>query len=189
LSRAPAPPLPSRGESKKKRPAARRARGEILIDVIVRSARWKAAPKAVATIRKAISAAANAVSTPPAGLAIVLCDDSAIRALNRQWRGQNAPTNVLSFPAAVPPGRGRKTDGGRRPASPYLGDIAIAYETVARESVAEGRSFPHHLAHLAVHGFLHLIGHDHDNDHDAQAMERLERRILAGLGIPDPYAD
>ena len=71
---------------------------------------------------------------------------------------------------------------------PYLGDIVIAYQTVAREAATEGKPFNHHLAHLAVHGFLHLLGYDHENDRDAQTMERLERRILKRLAIPDPYA-
>jgi len=110
----------------------------------------------------------------------VLCDDSAIRALNRDWRGKNAPTNVLSFPAAMP--------GKARSASPYVGDIVIAYQTTAREAVAEGKPFDHHLTHLAIHGFLHLLGYDHKNDRDAQKMERLERKILKRLAIPDPYA-
>ena len=78
--------------------------------------------------------------------------------------------------------------GKSRSASPYIGDIVIAYQTVAREAVAEGKPFNHHLAHLAVHGFLHLLGYDHENDRDAQKMERLERKILKRLAVPDPYA-
>jgi len=188
LARPPHPdPLPASGERENRR-RARKHQERIDIEIIVRSARWKAAPGAAATVKKAITAAAKAASTPPAELAIVLTDDSAIRALNRKWRGQNAPTNVLSFPAAAPPRRGNRSDGARRQNSPYLGDIVVAHQTVAREAVAEGKPFRHHLAHLAVHGFLHLIGHDHDNDRDAEAMERLERRILKGLAIPDPYA-
>jgi probable rRNA maturation factor len=109
----------------------------------------------------------------------VLSDDSAVQALNRRWRGQNAPTNVLSFPVPVV--------GKFRPPSPYIGDIVIAYQTVAREAVAEGKPFKHHLAHLAVHGFLHLLGYDHEYDRDAREMERLERRILARMAMPDPY--
>ena len=100
--------------------------------------------------------------------------------LNREWRGKNTPTNVLSFPAPRP--------GKNRSAPPYIGDIVIAYQTVAREAVAEGKPFNHHLAHLAVHGFLHLLGYDHENDRDAQTMERLERKILKRLAVPDPYA-
>ena len=150
------------------------------IEVIVRSARWRKRSTAGTTVKKAVLAAAKAVSTGPAELAIVLSDDSALRTLNRDWRGKNAPTNVLSFPAA--------TAGKDRSASPYIGDIVIAYQTTAREAVAEGKPFGHHLAHLAIHGFLHLLGYDHDNDRDADKMERLERKILARLSIPDPYA-
>lgn len=157
----------------------RNQKTDVQIEVVVRSARWRKLPKARTIVKTAILAAAEAVSTRPAELAIVLDDDSAIRALNRQWRGQNAPTNVLSFPAASP--------GKRRSASPYIGDIVIAFQTTAREAVAEGKPFGHHLAHLAVHGFLHLLGYDHDADRKAAAMERLERRILRRLAIPDPY--
>jgi probable rRNA maturation factor len=118
----------------------------------------------------------------------VLSDDSAIRTLNRDWRGKNAPTNVLSFPAAAP----KKAPKGPRskalPASPYIGDIVIAYQTVAREAVAENKPFGHHLAHLAIHGFLHLLGYDHETERGAQKMERLERSILKRLAVPDPYA-
>ncbi len=155
-------------------------RAKPLIDVLTRSARWKRQPRAATIVRKAVMAATQAASTPRAELAIVLTDDSAIRALNRTWRGYDAPTNVLSFPS-----------GAARPgsAAPHLGDIVIAFQTVAREAKAEGKSFGHHLAHLAVHGYLHLIGHDHETDRDARKMERLERKILAGLGIPDPYAE
>jgi probable rRNA maturation factor len=110
----------------------------------------------------------------------VLSDDSAIRALNRDWRGKNAPTNVLSF-RARPPGKSPLP-------SPYIGDIVIAYQTTAREAVAEGKPFKHHLVHLAVHGFLHLIGYDHETERQAQRMERLERAILARVAVPDPYA-
>jgi probable rRNA maturation factor len=150
------------------------------IDVIVRSVQWRKRPTAKTIVKKALLTAAIATSTRPIELAIVLSDDSAIRALNRNWRGKNAPTNVLSFPAATP--------GKARSASPYLGDIVIAYQTTAREAVADGKPFNHHLTHLAIHGFLHLLGYDHENDRDAQKMERLERKILKRLAIPDPYA-
>jgi probable rRNA maturation factor len=152
----------------------------VRVDVVVSSARWKRRPTAKAIVKKAISAAAKAVSTPPAELAIVLANDSSVQALNRKWRGKNAATNVLSFPA-LGPGKGR-------PASPYIGDIVIAYETTEREAIAEDKPFGHHLAHLAIHGFLHLLGYDHENQRDADKMERLERRILAHLSVPDPYA-
>jgi probable rRNA maturation factor len=153
-------------------------RPALAVDIVVESPLWKAQRGADAMLRRALAAAAPLV--PSAGeLAVVLTDDAAIRALNRDWRGKDAPTNVLSFPAqAAPPGR-------RAPR--LLGDIVIAYETVAREAAVQGKPFMHHLAHLAVHGFLHLIGYDHAADEDADAMERLEVAILARLEVPDPY--
>jgi len=155
----------------------------VQIEIIVRSALWKKRRTAQSVVKKAVLAAAKAASTAPAELAIVLSNDSTIQALNRDWRGKNAPTNVLSFPAGPRPGGGKS-----RAPSPYIGDIVIAYQTTAREAVAEGKRFDHHLAHLAVHGFLHLLGYDHENDRDAEKMESLERRILARLAVPDPYA-
>ena len=164
------------------------ARKSIEIEVVVRSARWRKRPTAQTLVKTAVLAAAKAASTRPAELAIVLSDDSTIWALNRDWRGKDAPTNVLSFPAAAPK-KGRKDARSKPPpSSPYIGDIVIAYETVAREAAAEGKPFYPHLAHLAVHGFLHLLGYDHENNRDAEAMERLERKILKRLAIPDPYA-
>ncbi len=163
------------------------------IDIIVESPRWRAQRDARALLRRAIAAAAELVPTRQGELAIVLTDDSAMRALNRTWRGKDRPTNVLSFPAPSsealpgsnsPRGGGKKRGGG---APQLLGDIVIAYETTAREAKAEGKPFRHHLAHLAVHGYLHLAGHDHENDAQAQAMEALEIAALARLDVPDPY--
>ncbi len=155
-------------------------KGNPQIEVMVRSPRWKTRPRATGVVRRAVAAAAQAVATPPGTLAIVLTDDSAIRMLNRDWRGHDAPTNVLSFASGAP------SHGDR--ASHHLGDIVIAYQTVRREAEAERKPFGHHLAHLAVHGFLHLLGYDHQNIRDARRMERLEVRILAQLAVPDPYA-
>jgi probable rRNA maturation factor len=152
---------------------------EPLIDVIVQSPRWKIQPRAATVVRKAIAAAAKAVSTPHAELAILLADDSAIRALNREWRKLDAPTNVLSFPAKV----ARASHDLPR----HLGDIVIAYETTAREAATQRKPFGHHLVHLAVHGYLHLLGYDHATDREAKKMERLEVDILARLGVSDPY--
>jgi probable rRNA maturation factor len=152
-------------------------RGKLKIDVLVDSDRWKEPAKARATVRRAIGQAAATVSTSATEVAIVLTDDSAVRQLNRLWRGIDAATNVLSFPAK------RKT--GDEP--PHLGDIVLAYETIAREASAEHKPFAHHVAHLAVHGFLHLLGYDHDRDTDAETMEQAERKILRHLHIPDPY--
>jgi probable rRNA maturation factor len=114
----------------------------------------------------------------------MLTDDAGIRTLNNNWRGIDKPTNVLSFPALPPTGESGPDDAPR-----MLGDIAIAYQTTRAEADDEQKPFDHHLSHLAVHGFLHLIGYDHEKDGDAEAMESLETGILAQLGIPDPYAD
>jgi probable rRNA maturation factor len=149
-------------------------------DILVAAACWQAEPDAEAVVQRAIEAAARQASADDAEVAIVLTDDSGIRSLNRDWRGIDKPTNVLSFPAPQSPVR----DGQPR----MLGDIAIAYEITRREAESESRPFADHLSHLAVHGFLHLIGYDHENDADAEKMESLERTILAGLGVPDPYA-
>jgi probable rRNA maturation factor len=148
------------------------------IDVLVESPLWNSEPAAEQTVRAAVLAAAAMVSTLTGEVAIVLTDDSTIRALNRDWRGIDTSTNVLSFPA-----KPANADAG----AAMLGDIVIAYETLARECAEEGKLFPHHLSHLAVHGFLHLMGYDHQNDSDAEAMERLEAAILARLDVPDPY--
>jgi probable rRNA maturation factor len=151
------------------------------VDVVVESALWAAEPAAEATVRRAVAAAAETVRALPdaAGeVSIVLTDDAAIRTLNRQWRHLDQPTNVLSFPAP------RSANG----MASLLGDIAVAYETTAREAAEEHKPLADHLAHLAVHGFLHLVGYDHDSDEAADEMERLEAKILARIGVPDPYA-
>jgi probable rRNA maturation factor len=145
------------------------------IDIIRNSDLWDGVAEADEVLRRAIAQAQREASSGAAEIAIVLTDDSEIRELNRTWRKQDKPTNVLSFPAA---GSGDK----------HLGDIVIAFETVAREAKAENKAIEHHLAHLAVHGYLHLLGHDHDDDNQAEEMERLETAILARLGIADPYA-
>jgi probable rRNA maturation factor len=151
-----------------------RRNNAVVVDVLVQSPQWKKKPRAKAEIRAAIRAAADATSAPNGEVAVVLTSDAALRKLNRQWRGIDKATNVLSFPAAAPK-------------MGILGDIAIAYETLVRESRHEHKEFAQHLSHLAIHGFLHLMGYDHQNDSDAEAMEKVERTVLARLGIPDPY--
>jgi probable rRNA maturation factor len=155
-------------------------------EVLVVADCWDAEPSAEAIVIRAIDAAASMVDadTGDAELAVMLTDDSGIRTLNNNWRSIDKPTNVLSFPALQPPG-GHESDGAPR----MLGDIAIAYETTRREADEEQKPFAHHLSHLAIHGFLHLVGYDHEKDGEAEAMESLERDILGQLGIPDPYAD
>jgi probable rRNA maturation factor len=178
------------------RPRSRRARVAPAIDVMVDSPLWTAQRGVRAFLQRAIGEAAAMVATSGGELAIVLTDDSAIRALNRDWRGKDQPTNVLSFPVQDPscsrhrkPGRVRVGAASRRAGERprLLGDIVIAYETMAREAMAEHRPFRHHLAHLAVHGFLHLLGHDHTAEAEANVMEALEIAVLARLKVPNPY--
>ncbi|MGB6350800.1 MAG: rRNA maturation RNase YbeY [Pseudolabrys sp.] len=157
---------------------AREHRTAPQIDIQMQSPLWKAQPLAGQTVREAIVAAASTLSTGAGEVSIVLMDDSEIAKLNRDWRGIDKPTNVLSFPAS-----GQKAGNN----VPLFGDIIIAYETLERECDAENRIFLHHLAHLAVHGFLHLIGYDHQTDAQADEMETLESKIMARLNIPDPY--
>jgi len=148
-----------------------------IIDVLTESPLWENEPQAVPVVERAIAAAAQAIDAPLGEVVVMLADDETVRSLNRDWRKIDKPTNVLSFPAAKTP--------GIEPT--MLGDIVIAYETLTRECEEEDRVFLHHLAHLAVHGFLHLMGYDHQNDSDAEAMEQLEAAILARLDMPDPY--
>ena len=161
-----------------------------IIDIMVDSPLWKTQRGVKAVLQRAIGEAAAVAATSGGELAIVLTDDSAIRALNRDWRGKDQPTNVLSFPAHGPahgPSSAHAHADDLQGQARLLGDIVIAYETMAREAVAEGRPFRHHLAHLAVHGFLHLLGHDHAKDAQADAMEALEVAVLARLDVPNPY--
>jgi probable rRNA maturation factor len=167
------------------RPRSRRPPAAPAIDIMIDSPLWKAQRGVKAVLQRAIGEAAALAATSGGELAIVLTDDSAIRALNRDWRGKDQPTNVLSFPAKAP-SHSRRT-GERRGRVRLLGDIVIAYETMAREAVAAHRPFRHHLAHLAVHGFLHLVGHDHAVEAEADAMEALEVAVLARLDVPNPY--
>jgi probable rRNA maturation factor len=153
-----------------------KTRSALKIDVIVESDLWKQKDDIKSAARRAITTAADVLSTPRCELAIVLTDDSAIRLLNRDWRGVDLPTNVLSFPA------------GRAGGVPlFIGDIVLAYETIAEEAQAERKPFAHHIAHLAIHGFLHLLRYDHVRKKDAETMEATERDILRRLRIPDPY--
>ena len=158
----------------------RSANADIVIDFVVDSDLWKKHPGAQDTIRQAIAEAARMSRALPGDIAVVLTDDTAIHALNKRWRGQDKPTNVLSFPAHAMPEDGEPA---------HLGDIVIAFETTTGEADRDAKPFAYHLAHLAVHGYLHLLGHDHESDRDANAMERLETNILARIGVPDPYDD
>jgi probable rRNA maturation factor len=157
-----------------------------MTEVLVVADCWQTETDVESVIHRAIATAAEMIEADvdDAELAVMLTDDAGIRTLNSNWRGIDKPTNVLSFPALQPMGPRGPDDAPR-----MLGDIAIAYQTTRKEADDEQKPFDHHLSHLAVHGFLHLIGYDHEKDDDAEAMEALETEILAQLGIPDPYAD
>ena len=143
------------------------------IEIVVEDERWKDALIDAEAFAAQCAAAAGALEKKISGAAaLLLADDVALCDLNRRFRGKDKPTNVLSFPAG---------------AAGFLGDIAMAYETCAREAEAEGIAFRDHAAHLIVHGLLHLVGYDHEADDEAERMERLETRILASLGVADPY--
>ena len=148
------------------------------IDIQIQSPLWDVQPLAAQTVRDAIAAAATTLSTADNEVSILLTDDKTIRLLNREWRGIDKPTNVLSFPAATTKASVRM---------PLFGDIVIAYETLKRECDDEDRIFLHHLAHLTVHGFLHLIGYDHQVEAQAEEMEGLESKIMTRMQMPDPH--
>lgn len=152
----------------------------ITLDVEIEAEGWRALVGAEALCRRAAAAAIAALPQAPPdaelAAALLLADDETVRELNRAWRGRDRPTNVLSFPA--PPATAEPRN---------LGDIVLAYETVAREAAADGKPLCDHAAHLVVHGLLHLLGHDHEADDEAELMEAIEIRALARLGIPDPY--
>ena len=156
------------------------------IDVAVEDARWEdVTPDLEAFVVRAVEAGLAIAPDAPTGaveVSILLTTDDAVQALNRTWRGKDKPTNVLSFPAGPQPPHA----GMARP----LGDVVLAYDTMLRESAEQSKPLSHHLAHLLVHGTLHLLGQDHETgDADAEAMEALEVAALATLGMPDPYAD
>jgi probable rRNA maturation factor len=152
----------------------------IHLEIEIEAGGWTEIDGVEALCREAAAAAVAAHPGPEAAEALaatlLLTDDEAVRELNRAWRGQDKATNVLSFPAPAMPGSPR-----------HLGDVALAWETVAAEAGQEGKPVRHHTAHLVVHGLLHLLGHDHGTDEEAGAMEGLETAALAGLGVPDPY--
>jgi probable rRNA maturation factor len=152
-----------------------------VIDVAIEAENWRSldAPSqlAEATILAAIGESGVALAAN-AEISVVFCDDRFIRDLNRKWRGIDKPANVLSFPA-----------GGDAASAPLLGDIVIAFETASQEASEAGKPLRDHVAHLLVHGFLHLIGHDHIGAAEAGTMEALERTILDRLGIADTFRE
>ncbi len=160
---------------------------EPLVDTVIEDARWQAILPPLA--ETAACATLTELSLEPAAFQIVVlgCDDARIAALNADFRGKPQPTNVLSWPSqerapdqpGVPP---------PLPEGPgELGDIALAYDVCAKEAAEQGKPFDHHVTHLVVHAVLHLLGYDHMTDADAALMEAAEIRVLAKLGVPDPY--
>lgn len=155
--------------------------GGIAVDLLIEAGDWGAEDEVGSVVGRAVAAVAGsgAVEVPAdAELSVLLTDDAHIRVLNRDYRGFDKATNVLSFPGSDDP-----DDLG-----PMLGDIVIAHETLEAEALDAGIPVAHHMSHLVVHGLLHLFGYDHEDDEEAEAMERVETAILAELGIPDPYA-
>jgi probable rRNA maturation factor len=161
----------------------------VTVDVVIEDDRWAAAGIDTLSARAVGATLAHLGLGGEWEIAVLACDDTRIAALNADFRDKPRPTNVLSWPsedraseeageAPAPP----DPDGG-----PELGDIALAYETCAREAAEAGIPFENHVLHLVVHGTLHLLGYDHVRDADGDLMERTEVEILASLGVPDPY--
>jgi probable rRNA maturation factor len=154
------------------------------VTIVIDDQGWlKLSAEPARLLRRAVRAALKVARRPrglkPGGmvaLTVALMSDRGVRRLNRDFRGKDRPTNVLSFPAGIVAGRRVE-----------LGDVALALGVVRREAREQGKAAADHLAHLMVHGVLHLLGYDHENDHDAERMEQLERKALATLGIADPY--
>ncbi|MEY4241079.1 MAG: rRNA maturation RNase YbeY [Brevundimonas sp.] len=143
-----------------------------MIEVEIEDEAWTAAlPDAVAVVERAATVALGAVE---GDVVVLLTDDAAVHDLNLRFRDRDRPTNVLSFPAA-------------ESAAPHLGDLVLALGVCAAEAAAQGKSLADHLTHLTVHGVLHLLGRDHVDEVEAEAMEAEERTLLASLGVADPY--
>jgi probable rRNA maturation factor len=163
-----------------------------LIDCIIEDERWQAfglEPLAEAAARAALSGLG--LRPDHFAIALMACDDARIAALNADFRGKPVPTNVLSWPSdergAAAPGANPDMPQGDADDPVELGDVAIAWDTCAQESADQGKAMAAHVTHLVVHAVLHLLGFDHIDDADAAVMETTEVRILATLGVADPY--
>lgn len=156
--------------------------GPVRLEVSVNYALPRAGIPSAVSFRKWV-AAALAGRIREADLAIRIVDEKEGRSLNHHYRGKDYATNVLSFPAELPEGlpKGVKL--------PLLGDLVLCAPVIAREAREQGKPLRAHYAHLTVHGALHLLGWDHEDAREAEAMEQLERQILAGIGLPDPYRE
>lgn len=157
-------------------------RGPVRLDVAVGYATARAGVPAATSFRRWVAAAADG-RIREADIAIRIVGEDEGRALNRHYRGKDYATNVLSFPGEMP-------EGVKLPKGvtlPLMGDLVLCAPVVAREAAEQGKPVAHHYAHMTVHGVLHLLGMDHQDEREAECMEQLEREILAGLGIDDPY--
>ena len=164
-------------------PPSSGTRGAIEIAVLVEAADWTAALPGAETLAERAARAVLAAQDETGEdleLAVLLTDDATVQDLNARYRGKDRPTNVLSFASddPAPPGEAR-----------LLGDLALAFGTCRREAAEQGKPLEDHLTHLVVHGTLHLLGYDHEDEDEAEAMEARERRLLADLGVADPYAE
>ncbi len=151
---------------------------DVAVEVVVEDDRWADLERLAGIAVPAALAGAGAVG--PREVVVLGCDDARIAGLNAGFRGRDAATNVLSFPSA-------ERDAGAPSGDVELGDVAIAYETCAREAAERGIAFDAHVIHLLVHATLHLLGHDHDDEAPAARMEALEVAVMARLGFRDPY--
>lgn len=155
----------------------------VALETVRDSDLWDVVPDAEEIVARAVGAAfveARLEARPDAELSVTLSHDGRVRELNAEWRAKNRATNVLTFPAFEP---------DEMADAPMLGDIILAFETVAREARDEGKALADHVSHLVIHGVLHLFGSDHLDDETADEMEAIETRALARLGVADPYAD
>jgi probable rRNA maturation factor len=151
-------------------------------DILLEDQRWAGRMDIDSVVNSVVQTAlevTNVTLNEMAEASFTFADDKRLQELNKIWRKKDSPTNVLSFPAA---------EGAALKTSPLLGDVVLAYETIDREASEEGKVFTHHAAHMIAHGFLHLIGFDHENDVQADEMERVETKVLSRLGMPDPWA-
>ncbi|MGQ0742464.1 MAG: rRNA maturation RNase YbeY [Alphaproteobacteria bacterium] len=158
-------PRPKREKARKGIPRAR-------ITLVIEDQAWRSDTRAVALARRAAVAGLASAGTRARPCTLLLSSDAHLKELNHLFLGKNAATNVLSFPSRQPD---------------YLGDVAIAFGVAAGEAHRQGKPLAHHVAHLALHGVLHLLGYNHEDERDAETMERVEARILARLGIANPY--
>ncbi len=155
----------------------------VVLDIQIEDTSWAILENIETLCQKAIDQACVQAKPKPmngAELSVLLTNEAEIQTLNKQWRNIDKPTNILSFPAVLP---------NKIAKSPLLGDLALGFETIAHEAKTDEKTFENHLTHLIIHGFLHILGYDHETDADALIMEALEIKILAKLNIGDPYAD